>query len=84
VQEYQLVEKYFHKNKKSFLKKMKKEEEVSLISSIDGEKLTSYKKKEFKMINHLISWKYELISDNDDKRLELFQCDDCIKLELSF
>ena len=36
------------------------------------------------MINHLISWKYELISDNGDKRLELFQCDDCIKLELSF
>ncbi len=36
------------------------------------------------MINYLISWKYELISNNGDKRFELFQCDDCIKLELGF
>ena len=36
------------------------------------------------MNKYLISWKYEFISDNGHTRLELFQCDDCIKLELSF
>ena len=36
-------------------------------------------------MNHfLISWKYEIISEDGKTRLELFQCDDCIKLELSY
>ena len=36
------------------------------------------------MSNMNISWKYEIINEDGEKRLELFQCDDCIKLELSY
>ena len=36
------------------------------------EKWLSYKFREFKMSDHLVSWKYELISDIGEKRFELF------------
>ena len=31
-----------------------------------------------------VSWNYEITSEDGEKKLELFQCDDCIMLELSY
>ena len=36
------------------------------------------------MSDFKVSWKYEIINLNREKRWELFQCDDCIKLELNY
>ena len=63
---------------------IEKEEEIKPSRYLDSEKWLSFKKREFRMSDHLVSWKYELITEKGEKKLELFQCDDCIKLELSF
>ena len=36
------------------------------------------------MSSFQVSWKYEIITQDGESKFELFEFDDCLKLELSF